>query len=77
MRNVSSVSAAAQAILERIKAPPLEELKEVCEGLQQIEARRAAWEQQQAKLRDMQTRHAGGGLLKKLLEERAKERARG
>ena len=71
------MSTNAQAILEQIKALPAAEQQEVRDGLLQLEARRAGWEEQRAKLREMQARHARSGLLKKLLEERTKERARG
>ena len=43
----------------------------------QLQARRGEWEKQQTKLRAMQARHAGSGLLSRLLDERAKERSRG
>jgi hypothetical protein len=42
-----------------------------------LQARRRGWEEQKTRLREMQARHAGRGLLNWLLEERAKERARG
>jgi len=35
-----------------------------------------AWARQLIKLRDMQSKHAGRGLLSRLLADRAKERAR-
>ena len=71
------MSTNAQAILERINALSAEDRREVCDTLLQLEARRAGWEEQKVKLREMQSRHAGSGLLQRLLDERAKERARG
>ena len=71
------MSTRSQSILEQIKSLPPEEQREVCDGVAQFQSRQRAWEEQKAKLREMQSRHAGGGLLKRLLEERAKERARG
>ena len=71
------MSTSAQAIVEQIKALPPADQREVYEQVQQLEARRQGWEEQKAKLREMQRRHAGGGMLKQLLEDRAKERARG
>jgi hypothetical protein len=71
------MSPKAQAILEEIKSLPPAELQDVCVGIRRLEARRQEWEEQQEKLREMQSRHAGRGLLDRLLEERAKERARG
>lgn len=67
----------AQTVLEQIMALPPEEQQEVLAQLTAMEARRQAWEEQKARLRQMQARHAGSGLLNRLLEERAKERARG
>ena len=69
------MSSVAQAIIEQIKALPAEEQRVVCEEIAGLAQRRKAWEEQQAKLREMQSRHAGSGLLKRLLEERAKERS--
>ena len=74
---VFGVSTKAQAILEEIKALPPEEREWVRAGLLELEERQHRWEEQKAKLRDMQSRHAGRGLLNRLLEERAKERSRG
>ena len=71
------MSSNAQTILERIKALSEEDQREVFDSVLQLEARRAAWERQKVELREMQSRHAGSGLLQKLLEGRAKERARG
>ena len=71
------MSTKAQAILAEIKALPPEELEQVRDGLQQLQERQRQWEEQKVKLRAMQSRHAGRGLLSRLLEERAKERARG
>ena len=71
------MSTRAHAILEEIKKLPPDEQREVCEEVATLRTRQLAWDEQKAKLRDMQARHAGGGLLKRLLEDRAKERARG
>jgi len=71
------MSTKAQAVLEQIKALLPDEQREVCDGVRELEARRRSWEEQKAKLHEMQNRHAGRGLLNRLLEERAKERARG
>ena len=71
------MSTTAQTIIEQIKALPADDQRVVCEELAQLAGRRQAWEAQKVKLHEMQARHAGGGLLKRLLEERAKERARG
>ncbi len=69
------MSTKAEAILEQIKALPPEDREQVRDGLLQLEERQRQWEEQQAKLREMQSRHAGSGLLNRLLDERAKERA--
>ncbi len=71
------MSTKAQAILDEIKALPLEEQEQVRDGILQLQERQHQWEEQKAKLREMQSRHAGRGMLNRLLEERAKERARG
>jgi hypothetical protein len=71
------MSKTAQAILEQIKTLPPEEQAEVRAGFLELEARRRRWEEQKAKLREMQSRHAGNGMLNRLLEDRAKERAGG
>jgi Arc/MetJ-type ribon-helix-helix transcriptional regulator len=71
------MSTKAQAILEEIKALPPDEQEQVRDGIRQLEERQRQWEAQKTKLREMQARHAGSGLLNRLLEERAKERARG
>ena len=65
-----------QAFAEASKLPP-EEQEQVRDGILQLHERRRQWEEQKAKLREMQSRHAGRGLLNRLLKERAKERARG
>lgn len=70
------MSTKAQAILDEIRALPPKEQAEVRDGLLQLQERQRQWEEQKAKLREMQSRHAGRGLLNRLLEERAKERAR-
>jgi hypothetical protein len=68
------MSTKAEAILEEIKALPLVEQVQVREGILHLQERQ--WEEQKTKLREMQDRHTGRGLLNRLLEERAKERAR-
>ena len=72
---VPSVSSKAQAIMEAIKALPSEERRQVLDEALHLRARE--WAQQEAILRDMQSRHAGRGLLQRLLENRAEDRARG
>lgn len=72
-----TVSTKAQAILDEIRTLPPQELETVCSGIHELDSRRQAWEAQQTRLRDMQARHAGRGLLNRLLQERSKERARG
>lgn len=74
---VQGMSTKAQAILVEIKALPPTEQEQVRNGLQQLQERQRQWGEQQLKLREMQPRHAGRGLLNRLLEERARERARG
>ena len=71
------MSTTAAAILDQIKTLPKAEQQEVLAGVTQLQARRGEWEKQQTKLRAMQARHAGSGLLSRLLDERAKERSRG
>ena len=73
------MSTEAQAILEKIKSLPPEDLAEVRDGILQLQERQRQrqWQEQQVKLREMQSRHTGRGLLNRLLEERARERARG
>ncbi len=75
--SVRRMSTKAQAILEEIKAWPVEEQEQVGDGILQLQERQRQREEQKAKLREMQSRHAGRGMLNRLLEERAKERARG
>jgi len=72
---VQGMSTKAQAILEEIKALPTDERREVCAEVLQLQERQRQWEEQKVKLREMQSRHAGQGLLNRLLAERAKERA--
>ena len=69
------MSTKAQAILDEIKALPPDEQKEVRDGILQIQERQRQWEEQQVKLREMQSRHTGRGMLNRLLEDRAKKRA--
>ena len=71
------MSTEAQDILEKIKSLPPEDLAEVRDGILQLQERQRQWQEQQVKLREMQSRHTGRGLLNRLLEERARERARG
>jgi len=71
------MSTKAQAILEEIKALPPEEREQVRDGLLQLQERQRQWEEQKAALRRLQGSSKGKGLLKALLEDRAKERARG
>jgi hypothetical protein len=71
------MSTKAQAILNDIKALPLEEQRQVLDEALRLRARTRDWEQQQAILRDMQSRHTGRGLLQQMLETRAEERSRG
>lgn len=63
--------------MEQIRGLPPDELQEVAMQINDLQARRRGWEEQRTLLREMQARHSGRGLLKRLLEERAKERARG
>jgi hypothetical protein len=71
------MSKSAQGVLEQIRALPPDEQRELYEQIAQLQSRQRAWEEQRTKLREMQARHAGSGLLNRLLAERAKERARG
>jgi hypothetical protein len=71
------MSTKAEDILNDIKVLPAEDLDQVRDGMAQLEERRRQWEEQRAKLRDMQSRHAGRGMLNALFKDRAKERARG
>ena len=67
----------AQAILDEIKALPPDEQQEVRDGILQLQERQRQWEEQKAALRRLQAGSKGEGLLKALLEDRARERARG
>ena len=71
------MSTKAQAILDQIKALPKEEQREVCDEVLRFQERLRGWEEQRAALRRLQASCKGKGLLKALLEDRAKERARG
>ena len=71
------MSTKGQAILDAIKTLPPTERAEVLAKVKLLESRQAAWEEQRVALRALQSRHAGSGLLTRLLEERTKERARG
>jgi hypothetical protein len=75
--SVPLVSNQGHAILAAIKALPSEERRQVLDEALLLRERAHEWEQQQAKLRDMQSRHAGRGLLQRLLNNRAEDRARG
>ena len=72
-----AMSTKAQAILEEIKALPPEEREQVRNGILQLQERQRQWEEQKAALRRLQASSKGKGLLKALLEDRARERARG
>ena len=67
----------AQAILDEIRSLPPEERREVCDEVLQLQERQRQWKEQQAALRRLQAASKGKGLLKALLEDRARERARG
>lgn len=71
----SAMSTKAQAILEEIRALPPGEQAEVRNGLLQLQERQRQWEQQRAALQRL--RRSSEGLLKALLDDRARERARG
>jgi hypothetical protein len=70
------MSTRTQAILDQVKALPDDERREVCEQIIDFEARVEGWEKQKARIREMQARYAGSGLLSRLLDERNKDRAR-
>lgn len=74
---VQTMSTKAQAILEEIKALPPDEQEQVRDGILQLQERQRQWEEQKTALRRLQASSKGKGLLKALLEDRAKERARG
>jgi hypothetical protein len=69
------MSSKAQAILDEIKLLPPVERDQVVDGVIRLREGAKEWERQQAKLKEMQSRHSGRGLLNRLLEERAKERS--
>jgi hypothetical protein len=71
------MSTKAEAILNELKTLPPEEQQALFDALREREARHRTWGSQAAALRDMQSLHSGRGLLNRLLEERARERARG
>ena len=71
------MSTKAQAILDQIQALPPEEQAEVLDQALRLREGMLQWGEQKKRLRELQARYAGSGLLKRLLEERAKERARG
>ena len=74
---VHGMSTKAQAILEEIKALPPEDREQVRDGILQLQEHQRQWEEQKAALRRLQADCKGKGLLKALLEDRARERARG
>ena len=63
--------------MDEIKALPPEEQEQVRDGILQLQDRQRQWEEQKAALRRLQASSKGKGLLKALLEDRARERARG
>lgn len=69
------MSTTAREIIERIKSLPTEDQQTVCEEIVRLAENRRGWEIQKEKLRMMQARHAGSGLLNRLLDDRTKERA--
>jgi hypothetical protein len=71
------MSTRAVDILRQIQELPPEERDQVREAIVELQQRQHEWDEQRAKLRQMQSRHAGRGLLNRLLEERTRERARG
>jgi len=71
------MSVNAEVLMKQFMALPPDEREQVKNGILGIDAKTKAWEEQKVKLRAMQSRHQGRGLLKVLLDERAKERARG
>ena len=71
------MSTKAQAILDEIKSLPPKERREVCVEVLQLQERQRQWEEQKAALRNLQAGSKAKGLLKALLEDRARERARG
>ena len=73
----AGVSTKAEAILEQVRKLPPEEQEQLRKGILELLQRQRDWDEQKIKLHKMQSRHAGRGLLTRLLEERVKERARG
>jgi hypothetical protein len=71
------MSTKAQMILEQTRGPSPEDRERVVDEAVRLREGAQEWDRQRAKLHDMQSRHAGRGLLNRLLEERAKERANG
>jgi hypothetical protein len=71
------MSTKAQAILDEIRALPPDEQRVVCDEILQFQEQLRGWQEQRAALRQLQASCKGKGLLKALLAERAKERARG
>jgi hypothetical protein len=72
----SAMSNRAEKILQDIKTLEPDEQARVREALLQVN-KDQGWDEQRSVLRSMQARHKGRGLLKRMLEERARERARG
>ena len=70
------MSTKAQAILDEIRALPPADREQVVDEAIRLQEGAQEWERQKVKLHEMQSRHAGRGLLNRLLGERAKERAR-
>ena len=53
------MSTKAQAVLEEIKTLSPDEQVQVRDGILQLQERQRQWEEQKAKLRQMQSRHEG------------------
>lgn len=53
---------------------PPEEREQVRNGILDLDAKMKTWEKQKVIIREMRARHKQSGGLKRLLEERAKER---
>jgi hypothetical protein len=71
------MSTNGETVLEQFRALPLDERREVLNTAREFHERAMQWEQEKARLRELQSRHARRGLLGVLLEEQAKERSRG
>jgi hypothetical protein len=66
------MSANAEVLMQQFIALPLVEQEQVKNGILGLEAKLKSWEEQKLKIREMQSRHKNRGLLKVLLDERAK-----